>query len=236
MIKKKRSHRSGKWLVPRWNWIWKIPMILMGISIFWVLALKFINPPITYLMVQRGFERTQKGLDWKIEKKWTAYENLNKHLIRAAIASEDARFTDHWGFDTQAIQEAYQKNKESKTIRGGSTISQQTAKNVFLWPKRSYFRKAVEAYFTVLIELIWGKERIMEVYLNIIETGDGIYGVEAAALQNFNASQSKLNKRQSALIVAVLPNPRRWTPGKPTVYIQKRASNIMRYMNHYQIP
>lgn len=217
--------------------IWKMAVYFFAITILWVLLLKFINPPISILMIQRGFEYQSKGEGFKLKKNWVSYDKLNDHLKRAAIASEDARFMEHWGFDTQAIKEAYEKNKKNNTqIRGGSTITQQTAKNVFLWPQRSYIRKGIEAYFTVLIELIWGKKRILEVYLNIIETGEGIYGVQAVSEAHFNKDQSKLSKRESAQIIAVLPNPRRWNSGKPTNYIQGRTSNIMRYMSHYQIP
>lgn len=220
-----------------WKFIWKAVLYFIAISVVWVLILKFVNPPITYLMIQRGFEYQSKGEGFKLKKDWVKYEDLNDHLKRAAIASEDARFMNHWGFDTEAIKEAYERNKnDQSTLRGGSTISQQTAKNVFLWPQRSYVRKAFEAYFTLLIEVIWGKKRILEVYLNIIETGEGIYGAQAVAQAHFKKDQSELSKRQAAQIIAVLPNPRRWNSGKPTAYIQKRTNQIMRYMTHYQIP
>src|SRR5690606_35527301 len=126
---------------------------------------------VTWLMIQRGIERKSEGKEWKITKKWVAYEDLSDNLKRAAIAAEDARFMEHWGFDGEAIADAYQRNKNGGKLRGGSTISQQTAKNVFLWPRRSWIRKGFEAYFTVLIELLWSKKRILEVYLNVIEIG-----------------------------------------------------------------
>jgi len=207
----------------------------IAFSIAWVLIYRFINPPITWLMVQRNLENTKKPKQ-TIERKWINYTNLSDNLKRAAIASEDARFMQHSGFDTKAINEAYQKNKSGKPIRGGSTISQQTAKNVFLWPHRSWLRKGFEAWFTILIEALWGKERILEVYLNVIETGPHLYGAEAATQYYFNKSATSLTKRQAALIIAVLPNPRRWSPNNPTNYINRKVNNIVRYMGHSQIP
>jgi len=217
-------------------WIKRLVVGFLAISCTWVIALRFINPPITFLMIQRGFEQLSAGKDWNITKKWIPYEDLSDAFKRAAIAGEDATFMDHWGFDTKAIREAYQKNKNSERLRGGSTISQQTAKNVFLWPGRSWIRKGFETYFTVLIELFWSKKRIMEVYLNVIETGDGLYGAEAAAQHYFGRSATKVSKSQAALIVAVLPNPRRWNPAKPTSYISRKSRNIQRYMHHYTLP
>ena len=157
----------------------------LAITIIWVILYRFVNPPITWLMIQRGFERKLEGKDWKLEKDWRSFEELSNNLKYAAIAGEDANFMSHFGFDVKSIQKAYARNKAGKPIRGGSTISQQTAKNVFLWPGRSYIRKAFEAYFTILIEVFWSKERILEVYLNVAEWGDGIYGAEAATRELF---------------------------------------------------
>lgn len=206
------------------------------ITIGWVIVLSFINPPITWLMVQRAIERKSDGKEWMITKKWIKYDDLSDNLKRAAIAGEDAHFMTHWGFDRQAIQEAMERNKSGGTLRGGSTISQQTAKNVFLWPRRSWVRKGFEAYFTALIEVFWSKKRILEVYLNVIETGDGRYGAEAAAQYYFGKSATSLTKREAALIVAVLPNPRRWKPNAPTAFINRKTNTIVRYMDHYEIP
>ena len=202
----------------------------LTITFLWVLALRFINPPITFLMLQRGIERKFDGKEWKIEKEWIAVEDLSDNLKKAAIAGEDVNFLKHWGFDFKAMENAFEKNQKSKRIVGGSTISQQVAKNVFLWPGRSYVRKAFEAYFTALIELLWGKERILEVYLNVIETGDGLYGAEAASWNYYNKSASSMTRSQAALLVAVLPNPRRWSPAKPTSYIYRKQSLILRNM------
>jgi monofunctional biosynthetic peptidoglycan transglycosylase len=232
----KRSSQKRSFLSLLILWIKRIVVGFVLVSVTWVLLLRFINPPITFLMVQRGFERMGEGKDWKITKKWIPYEDLSDQLKRAAIAGEDATFMEHWGFDTKAIKEAYEKNKNNERLRGGSTISQQTAKNVFLWPKRSWIRKGFETYFTVLIELFWSKKRILEVYLNVIETGDGLYGAEAAAQHYFGKSASTVSKAQAALIVAVLPNPRRWSPSQPTAYISRKSRNIQRYMHHYTLP
>ncbi|HEY1025603.1 MAG TPA: monofunctional biosynthetic peptidoglycan transglycosylase [Sphingobacteriaceae bacterium] len=201
-----------------------------GITVLWVAVYRFVNPPVTWLMVQRGFEQKADDKSWKIEKEWRDLDEISSNLKRAALAGEDAAFETHRGFDVKAIQAAYEANQAGGKIRGGSTISQQTAKNVFLWPGRSWVRKGFEAYFTALIELLWGKERILEVYLNVIETGDGIYGVEAACRQYFNKSSERLSKAQAALLVAVLPNPLRWTPARPTRYINHRQYLIMRNM------
>ena len=205
-------------------------------SVAWVIALRFINPPITWLMIQRGFERYADGKKWKPHKQWIDYEALSDNLKRAAIAGEDANFLVHWGFDRKAIVDAYRYNKEGEKLRGGSTISQQTAKNVFLWPGRSWIRKGFESYFTVLIELLWDKKRILEVYLNVIETGNGIYGVDAATRNYFGKSAKSLTKRQAALIIAVLPNPRQWSPVKPTASVNRKANTIVRYMESSKVP
>lgn len=202
------------------------------ISIVWVILLRFINPPLTYLMLQRGFERKAEGKTWKLKKEWKDFEDISMNLKKAVLAAEDARFLVHHGFDFEAIEKAYQKNKKGKKIRGGSTISQQTAKNVFLWPGRSYVRKAFEAYFTLLIEIFWSKERILEVYLNVIETGDGIYGMEVATQTYYGKSCRSLLKSEAALLAAVLPNPRRWTPLKPTAYIYHKQGVILRNMRN----
>ncbi len=212
------------------KWIWKTVVYFFAISIFWVLLYKFLNPPLTYLMVQRAFERKANNQSWKIDKEWKNFEKLSFNLKKAAIAGEDANFLKHSGFDFNAIQKAFKKNQHGKKLRGGSTISQQTAKNVFLWPGRSYIRKGFEAYFTFLIELFWSKNRILEVYLNVIEMGDGVYGSESACQAYFNKSASSLSKGEAALLIAVLPNPRRWSPAKPTAYIYHRQRLILRNM------
>ncbi|MEC3878391.1 monofunctional biosynthetic peptidoglycan transglycosylase [Parapedobacter sp. 10938] len=234
--RKRRSQHLPKVKNKYLRWSLRIVAYFFIITIGWVIVLGFINPPITWLMVQRGIERKADGKEWKITKQWRRYDNLSDNLKRAAIAGEDARFMEHWGLDREAIADAYQRNKEGGKLRGGSTISQQTAKNVFLWPRRSWIRKGFETYFTLLIELFWSKKRILEVYLNVIETGDGLYGAEAAAQHYYGKSAKSLTKRQAALIVAVLPNPRRWSPAKPTAFINRKARTIVRYLGHSEIP
>ena len=225
------------------NWFkllkkWSIRVIggFFALTIFWVLALKFINPPITYLMIQRAFEWKEAGKGFKIEKDWLDYEDMSDNLKRAAIAGEDAHFLTHNGFDTKAIMEAFEKNQDGKKLRGGSTISQQVAKNVFLWPERSWLRKGLETYFTFMIEIFWSKKRILEMYLNIIEMGQGVYGAEAASQYYFNKSGQSLTKKEAALIIAILPNPRKWDARRPSTYVNSRANNIVRYLSHYSIP
>lgn len=187
-------------------------------------------------MIKRAFEWKAAGKGFKIDKDWVAYEEIADNLKRAAIAGEDAHFLSHHGFDTDAIMKAFKKNKEGKKIRGGSTISQQVAKNIFLWPKRSWFRKGLETYYTFLIEIFWSKKRILEIYLNSIEMGQGVYGAEAASHYYFNKSAKNLTKKEAALIIAILPNPREWDARNPSAYINKRANSIVRYINHYSIP
>jgi monofunctional biosynthetic peptidoglycan transglycosylase len=210
----------------------KVILWFVLVSVIWVLAYRFINPPITLLMVQRNWERSAADKPHKMEKKWVKFDDISDNMKRAAVSAEDQLFLSHMGFDIKAIEKAYASNakKKGKKIKGGSTISQQTAKNVFLWPGRSYVRKAFEAYFTLLIELLWSKERILEVYLNVIEMGDGIYGAEAATQAYYGKSCNNLTRSEAALIAACFPNPRRWTPRKPTGYIRHKQYLIMRNM------
>ncbi len=232
MAKKKRSNGKNKQSL-----IKKISSILIQIflwflfvSVLWVLAYRFINPPITLLMVLRNIERKAEGKPIKLEKDWVTFEAISDHMKRAAVSAEDQLFLKHVGFDVKAIEKAFATNKNGRKLKGGSTISQQTAKNVFLWPGRSWVRKGFEAYFTLLIEMLWSKERILEVYLNVIEMGDGIYGAEAAAQAYFGRSCTRLTRAQAALIAACFPNPRKWTPNKPTPYIKHRQYLIIRNM------
>ncbi len=197
-------------------------VVLFVGPVIMVAAYRFVPPPITFLMVQRLFEG--QGLD----RRWVPLEKISPNLVRAVIAAEDARFCEHRGFDVEAIEKAMAANARGKKLRGGSTISQQTAKNVFLWPQRDWVRKGLEAWFTVLIEVGWGKERIMEVYLNSIEWGPGVYGAEAAAQRNFKVPASKLTAAQSARLAAILPKPLGWKAAKPGPYVKRRAGSINR--------
>lgn len=194
------------------------------LSILLTCAYIVINPPFTILMLQRSP---------KIDREWVDIEDISPKMIQAVVASEDNLFLSHNGFDFEQIKIAVEESKKkNKPMRGASTISQQTAKNVFLWNGRSFLRKGLEVWHTFLIETFWSKERIMEVYLNVIEYGDGIYGIEAASQHYFNRSAKKLTKRQSALIAAALPSPLKRNPANPTKYLNRRANKIMRLMNN----
>lgn len=219
-----------------WSIIKKAILYFFIISIGITIIYRFVPPPVTFLMLQRVVEQKIDGDKIVLKRDWVSIDEISTFMQRAVIASEDQHFLTHWGFDFEAIEKAYNSNKKSKRIKGGSTITQQTAKNVFLWPARSYVRKALEAYFTMLIEILWSKERILEVYLNSIEMGNGIYGVEAAAQYYFNKSANDLSKRESAAIAAILPNPLKWSASKPNAYIQKRQFRILKKMKYIQNP
>ncbi|MEI7724560.1 MAG: monofunctional biosynthetic peptidoglycan transglycosylase [Bacteroidota bacterium] len=209
-------------------------IIYFASSLFFVILFKYINPPITPLMVIRLTEQSLGGQTIKLKKEWIAIDKMTPNLPLAVVASEDNLFLEHSGFDFESIEKAkeYNAKKQGKKMRGASTISQQTAKNVFLWPQRSWVRKGLEVYFTVLIEFVWGKKRIMEVYLNVIETGKGIYGVEAASQSFFEKSAANITRGEAALIAAVLPNPLKWNPAAPTPYIRGRQQWILWNMSN----
>jgi monofunctional glycosyltransferase len=213
--------------------IFKIILWFFILSIGFTILYRFVPVPITPLMVIRLWEQAwDEKKDLRLTKDWVSMSKISRHMPQAVVAAEDQKFLDHWGFDMEAMEKAWEGNKRGKRIKGASTITQQTAKNVFLWPNRNFVRKGLEAYFTLLMELLWSKERIMEVYLNVIEMGDGIYGIEAAAQSYFKKPAAKLNRSEAAVIAAVLPNPRRWNPSRPTGYIRGRQSWIMRQMNN----
>ena len=207
-----------------------IVIVFVAASLFGVLLFKFVNPPFTWLMIQRGFERKADGKDWKVDKQWVDFDQIADPMKRAAVAAEDQSFLENHGFDFKAIERAIQKNAKSKKLIGGSTITQQTAKNVFLYPGRSIVRKGFEAWFTILIEAFWTKKRIMEVYLNVIEIGDGIYGIEAASQAYFHKPASQLTKRQAAAIAVIFPSTLKWSATKPTRYLRHRQYLIMKNM------
>ena len=218
------------------KFIGKVILYFFGISIGLVILFKFIPVPFTPLMFIRTFEQigSNDKVVWK--RDWVSIDEMGTSIQKAVIASEDGKFTTHNGFDVKAIEKAYKNNQKGRKVKGGSTISQQTAKNVFLWPGRSYLRKRLEAYFTVLIEVVWGKERIMEVYLNSIEMGNGIYGIEAASQHWFNKSAKNLKKAEAAAIAAILPNPRVYKAKNSSRYIERRKNAIKRQMNFYANP
>lgn len=211
----------------------KVLLWFFGISIFSTILFRFVPVPITPLMLIRSVEQVIDGKPITLKHKWVPIEKISPNLQKAVIASEDGTFLNHHGFDFSALKKAITNNKKGKKLKGGSTISQQTAKNVFLWPGRSYIRKGFEAYFTVLIELLWSKERILEVYLNSIEMGDGIYGAEAASQYWYHKSAAQLNVNESAGIAVILPSPRRYNPVKSGPYVQRRKEIISRYIRNF---
>ena len=216
------------------RFLFKMMVWFFGISILLVIAFRWIPVPFTPLMLIRSIENKIDNKEMKCEHDWVPIEDISINMQKAVIASEDGTFLNHNGFDLKAMKLAYKNNSRGKKLKGGSTISQQTAKNVFLWQGRSYFRKGLEAYFTLLIELCWGKERIMEVYLNSIEMGNGVYGVEAASQFWYKKTARELTKRDAAGIAAILPNPRKFKASNSSSFIELRKSRIvkrMRYLN-----
>jgi monofunctional biosynthetic peptidoglycan transglycosylase len=195
-----------------------------------VVAYRWLPIPVTPLMINRVVENLFEGHPIAIRYRWVSRSEISDRMENAVIASEDWKFYEHKGFDWPAIEKAMKHNAKSGHIRGASTISQQTAKNVFLWSSRSWIRKGFEAYFTVLIEALWSKERIMECYLNVVELGDGIYGVGAASEAYFKKTPAKLSSSEAALLAAVLPNPRRFQVAHPSPYIRFRQTMIQRRM------
>jgi monofunctional biosynthetic peptidoglycan transglycosylase len=203
-------------------------------TILSVVIYRFLPVWVTPLMVIRCYEQLTEGRDLKLSHDWEPLSEMSPSLPVAVIASEDAHFMDHHGFDYEAIEHAAKRNREHPEKRklGASTISQQTAKNVFLWPGRSWVRKGFEAYFTTLIELLWSKQRIMEVYLNSIEMGEGIYGAQAVAEEHFHKDAKDLTRSECALIAATLPNPRKYSSKSPSAYMLKRQSRILKEMKY----
>jgi monofunctional biosynthetic peptidoglycan transglycosylase len=207
--------------------------VILGFFLFSigsVILFRWVPVPVTQLMLIRCVQQKMDGKPMKLTKSWVSLEKINPDLQLAVVCSEDQNFLKHHGFDYEAIERAMDYNDNHKRKRGASTISQQTAKNVFLWPGRSWIRKGLEVYFTFLIELCWNKERIMTVYLNVIEMGDGIYGAEAASREYFHKQAHNLNKLECASIAAVLPNPRKFNAARPDGFVQNRRVWILNQM------
>lgn len=229
--KKTASKNNSRTFKQKLLWfLGRLVVWFFGLSIFFVVLYKFVPVPFTPLMLVRTIENKWAGKENYFSHDWEPIENLSVNLQKAVIASEDGTFLSHNGFDFTAMQKAFKNNAKGRRIKGGSTISQQTAKNVFLWQGRSYVRKGLEAYFTVLIELIWGKKRIMEVYLNSIEMGNGVYGAQAATQHWYGKDAKSLTKIQAAGIAAILPNPRKYDASGSSNYINARKSKIVRVM------
>ena len=201
-----------------------IPFGLAVLSVGLTFLFRYVPPPVSALMMERWIEHTHY--------EWVDLDRIAPSMATAVIASEDQNFLTHHGFDWEAIQRAIDYDEEGKSLRGASTISQQTAKNLFLWSGRNWIRKGVEAYFTVLLETCWNKRRIIETYLNIVEFGDGVYGVEAAAQQYFHKPARRLTAEESALLAAVLPNPHRLKAAAPSAYVRGRQQWILQQMSH----
>ncbi|WP_292072819.1 monofunctional biosynthetic peptidoglycan transglycosylase [Brevundimonas sp. UBA7534] len=201
-----------------------ILLALIAVPVVGVALFAVVPPTPTILMLQQA--AGGRGLDYR----WRGLNDISPNLVDAAIAAEDARFCSHHGFDMEAIQKALDHNAEGGRIRGGSTISQQTAKNVFLWPSRDWVRKGLEAGYTVLIETVWSKRRIMEVYLNVVEWAPGVYGAQAASRHWFGKDAADLTPREAARLAAILPAPRRYKAASPGPYVRRRASRIQAAM------
>lgn len=213
--------------------VWRICLAFFLISIISVVIFRWVPVPVTPLMIIRNVEQMGDGKGVVMEHDWVPLKEISPKLQLAVVCSEDQNYLKHFGFDLGAIKKAMQENEEGKRFRGGSTITQQTAKNVFLWQGRSYLRKGFEAWFTLLIEVFWSKERIMEVYLNSIEMGPGVYGAEAASQHWFHKPAKKLTKDEAAAIAAILPNPIRLKANPASSYVSNRKAWIKQQMNFW---
>ncbi|HWY97636.1 MAG TPA: monofunctional biosynthetic peptidoglycan transglycosylase [Bacteroidia bacterium] len=222
-----------KFLKIAWKWLKRIVLAFFALSILSVIVFRFVPVPFTPLMLFRCIDQKMTGESMKLDKKWVSFDNISPNLPFAVFCSEDQDFFKHHGFNFKAIQDAMKHDEHSKRLVGASTISQQTAKNVFLSVRRSWIRKGFEAYFTVLIELFWSKKRIMEVYLNVIEFGKGIYGAEAASEFYFHKHAKDLNKEEAAALAAILPDPLKWSPIHSGPFVESRRQWIIEQMNDY---
>lgn len=210
--------------------LFKLLLWLMAGSALLVLVFRWLPPPGTALMVERKIESWIDGQPIDLQRNWRPWDELSDDLKIAVIAGEDQKFAEHWGFDVAAIQAALAHNQQGGSVRGASTLSQQVAKNLFLWSGRSWLRKGAEVWFTALIELLWPKQRILEVYLNSVEWDAGVFGAEAAAQHHFKVGAPYLSAQQASLLAAVLPNPREWSASRPSGYVSQRASWIRQQM------
>jgi len=202
-------------------------VLFFTLSIGLTVVYKWVNPHYTWLMILKKHLPETQGGSSNFEQSWVSIDKISPQMVLAVIAAEDNKFMEHNGFDWESIKKARKYNQRGKKLRGASTISQQTAKNVFLWPKRSWVRKGLEAYFTLLIETFWSKERIMEVYLNVAEMGRGIYGVEAAARKYYGKPASRLTRHEAAMIATTLPAPAKRNPSKPSAYMVSYQRKIL---------
>ncbi len=204
--------------------------LLLVASILATLALRWLSPPTTAVMLERKVDAWRKDRSFRLDYRWVRWDRISPQAPLAVIAAEDQNFAVHHGFDFESIQKALDEHDRGERLRGASTISQQVAKNVFLWSGRSFVRKALEAYFTVVIEFVWPKRRILEVYLNIVELGDGVFGVEAASQRYFRKPAAQLESEEAALLAAVLPEPLRLKANRPSAYVEERRAWILQQM------
>jgi len=221
--------RGGTWLG---RWLRRAVLALVAFTMLPVLCLRWVSPPTTSVMVQYRVSRMANGHLWpRVRYRWTDWEQIAPAMRLAAVAAEDQKFPRHWGFDMEAIADAVDEASARGRLRGASTITQQVARNLFLWQERSWVRKGLEAYFTALLELCWPKRRILEVYLNVAELGEGVYGVPAASQAYFGKPPSRLTTSEAALLAATFPNPRRLHVKPPSPYVQERAGWIEEQMH-----
>lgn len=221
-----------------WKWIRRVVLYFLLFSVFIVMLYKWVPVPVTFYMLQRCAIQKAEGREIKLRKDWVSFDQISTDIMLAVVCAEDQNFLKHNGFDYGAIQKAMKYNEKMEQRgrekrRGASTISQQTAKNTFLWHGRNWFRKGLEVYFTFLIETLWSKERIMEVYLNVIEFGDGVYGVQAAAKEYLGKNASELSAQEAALMAVVLPNPRKFSIARPSPYTRKRQAWCLQQMRFW---
>jgi len=223
-----KPRRRGRRL---WRWLLALPLLFVLVTVVQVAALRFVDPPFSAFMLDRQLAAWFAG-DWgfRMAHDGRDFEDISPYLPLAMIASEDQNFSAHSGFDFKAIEKARKNNARGRKVRGASTISQQVAKNLFLWSGRSWMRKGIEAWYTVLIETLWPKRRILEMYANYAEFGDGVYGAQAAARSYFGKDASRLSAAESARLAAVLPNPKRYSVNRPGPYVQRRSNAIQRQM------
>ena len=218
-----QTTRRSRWSV--FSLLWKTAASIVIVTVAIVLLLRWVPPPTSAFMLQQHLSGAV------VDYRWTPMDRISTHAALAVIASEDQNFFDHWGLDLKAIADAIQDNRTRRRPRGASTISQQVVKNLFLWSGRSYLRKGIEVYFTLFMELLWPKARILEVYLNIAEMGSGVFGVEAAAQRFFHKPADRLNRREAATLAAVLPSPKRMAADRPSDYVIRRTWQIIEQMH-----
>ena len=223
--------RGHSWLGRSTRAVLSIVLLFVVLSVGFVVLLRWVNPPYSAFMAEAQIAAwTARDSSYLFRHSWVDLKRISPNLPLAVVASEDQKFPEHWGFDVESIEKAYSLNQHSHRVRGASTISQQVAKNLFLWSGRSYFRKGLEAYFTLLIEGCWPKRRILEIYLNIAEFGHGTYGAEAAAQRFFHKSASRLSRGDAAILAAVLPNPVHFSAAAPSRYVLQRRDWILGQM------